>query len=95
MERATYGALPALSTRPPAGTPLAFDKGLAGIESAMRRREIQSMKRVSEEQVREEARRGKNEPMAKEPKVQRKQNGEVDPLPSTARKQPGTDEAKR
>jgi hypothetical protein len=53
------------------------------------------MKRVSQEQIREEARRGKNEPMAKEPKVQRKQNGEIDPLPSTARKQPGTDAAKR
>jgi hypothetical protein len=52
------------------------------------------MKQISEDQVREEARRGKNEPMAKSPKVHRKQNGEVEPLRSTARKQPGTDEAK-
>jgi hypothetical protein len=53
------------------------------------------MKRISENQVREEASRGKNEPMAKTPKVRRGQNGEVAPLRSTARKQPGTDEAKR
>lgn len=45
--------------------------------------------------MREEARRGKNEPMAKAPKVKEEQNGEVAPLRSTARKQPGTDEAKR
>jgi hypothetical protein len=52
------------------------------------------MKRIAEDQIREEARRGKNEPMAKSPKVRREQNGEVEPLRSTARKQPGTDEAK-
>jgi hypothetical protein len=52
------------------------------------------MKRVSEGQVREEARRGKNEPMAKVPKVKETQNGEAQPLRSTARKQPGTDESK-
>ena len=49
------------------------------------------MKRVSEGQVREEARRGKNEPMAKVAKVKEGQNGEVEPLRSTARKQPGTE----
>ena len=52
------------------------------------------MKRISENQIREEARRGKNEPMAKNPKVRRAQNGEVAPLRSTAQRQPGTDEAK-
>jgi hypothetical protein len=52
------------------------------------------MKRISEGQVREEASRGKNEPMAKTPKVRPAQNGEVTPLRSTAKKQPGTDEAK-
>ena len=51
------------------------------------------LKRISEERVREEASRGKNEPMAKRAKVRREQNGEVEPLRSTARKQPGTDEA--
>ena len=53
------------------------------------------MKRISEEQVREEASRGKNEPMAKAPKVRRGQNGEVAPLRSTAKKQPGSDEARK
>ena len=53
------------------------------------------MKPVSEKQVREEASRGKNEPMAKTAKVEEEQNGEVEPLRSTARKQPGTDEAER
>jgi hypothetical protein len=52
------------------------------------------MKRISEKQIREEVRRGKNEPIAKTPKVQQEQNGEVAPLRSTARRQPGTDEAK-
>lgn len=53
------------------------------------------MERISEKSIREEASRGKNEPMAKTPKVKPEQNGEVEPLRSTARKQPGTDEAKR
>jgi hypothetical protein len=52
------------------------------------------MKLISEEELREKAREGKNEPIAKTPKVQRKQNGEVEPLRSTARKQRGTDAAK-
>jgi hypothetical protein len=52
------------------------------------------MKRVSEGQVREQARRGKNEPMAKEPKVQQKQNGEVEATHAAARRQSGTDQAK-
>ncbi|HEX7862548.1 MAG TPA: hypothetical protein VF773_19595 [Verrucomicrobiae bacterium] len=52
------------------------------------------MKRVSEGQIREEARRGKNEPMAKTAKVREEQNGEVQPLRRTAQKQPGTDESK-
>jgi hypothetical protein len=53
------------------------------------------MKRISEKQIRDEASRGKNEPMAKTPKVRREQNGEVEPLRSTARKQPGTDQARK
>ena len=53
------------------------------------------MKRISEEQVREEASRGKNEQMAKNPKVRREQNGEVEPLRSTAKEQAGTDESKK
>jgi hypothetical protein len=52
------------------------------------------MKRISEEHLRAEASRGKNEPMAKTAKVAHGQNGEVKPLRSTARKQPGTDESK-
>jgi hypothetical protein len=53
------------------------------------------MKRISENQLRAEASRGKNEPMAKSARVQPKQNGEVEPLRSTAQKKGGTDEAKR
>ena len=52
------------------------------------------MKRISEERVREEASRGKNEPMAKRAKVRREQNGEVEPLRSTARKQPACGNSK-
>jgi hypothetical protein len=50
------------------------------------------MERISEDQIRDEAARGKNEPIAKDPKVRREQNGEVEPRRSTARRQPGTDE---
>jgi hypothetical protein len=53
------------------------------------------MKRISENDLRREASRGKNEPMAKGPRVQTKQNGEVEPARSAVRKQPGTDEAKQ
>ena len=53
------------------------------------------MKRISEDDLRREASRGKNEPMAKGPNVRSKQNGEVEPMRSTVQKQPGTDEAKR
>jgi hypothetical protein len=53
------------------------------------------MEQISEKHIREEASRGKNEPMAKTAKVKPEQNGEVEPLRSTAQKQPGTDAAKQ
>lgn len=65
----------------------------ASIAIAAARRELSNMKRISEEQVRAEASRGKNEPIAKSAKVARQQNGQVEPRRSTARKQPGTDES--
>jgi hypothetical protein len=51
------------------------------------------MKRISEETLREEASRGKNEPIAKSAKVNLKQNAEVEPSRAAIRKQKGTDEA--
>lgn len=53
------------------------------------------MKRISEGAVREESRRGKNEPMAKTPVVAPQQNGEAEPTRAAARRQPGTDESRR
>jgi hypothetical protein len=53
------------------------------------------MKPISEGAVREEARRGKNEPMAKSPTVDPQQNGEAEPTRKAAERQPGTDEAER
>jgi hypothetical protein len=53
------------------------------------------MKPRSEAKLREEASRGKNEPMAKNAKVIQKQNAEVGPTREAAKAQPGTDEAKR
>ena len=52
------------------------------------------MKNRSEREVREEASRGKNEPMAKTPKVATNQNGEARPPKDAAEAQPGTDESK-
>lgn len=53
------------------------------------------MKPISEEAIREEARRGKNQPMAKAPVVEPQQNGETAPTRKAARQQPGTDESRR
>jgi hypothetical protein len=53
------------------------------------------MKPISERAVREEARRGKNEPLAKSPTVDPQQNGEAEPTRKAAERQPGTDEAER
>ena len=53
------------------------------------------MKQVSEQSVREKCLEGKNQPMAKEPRVDKQQNGETEPTRTTALKQPGTDEAKQ
>lgn len=53
------------------------------------------MKRISARELQEEAIHGKNEPMAKGARVQKKQNGEVEPLISTVRKQPGTDASRQ
>jgi hypothetical protein len=52
------------------------------------------MEKTSEAKVRAEASRGKNEPIAKNAKVQAHQNGEVSPTRGAARQQPGTDESK-
>ena len=51
------------------------------------------MKKISESALREETRRGKNEPMAKSPRVETAQNGEAKATRQAARRQPGTDEA--
>jgi hypothetical protein len=53
------------------------------------------MSESREEQVRSEASRGKNEPMAKSNKVHVEQNGEVRPKRAAAREQPGTDQNAR
>jgi hypothetical protein len=53
------------------------------------------VKKVDEEKVRAEASRGKNEPMARSPHVAPQQNGEAEPTISAARKQAGTDQARR
>jgi len=53
------------------------------------------MRGKSEEKVRSEASRGKNEPLAKTAKVVPGQNGEVRPTRQAAREQPGTDESNR
>ena len=53
------------------------------------------MKPTPEQKIRAEASRGKNEPIARSAKVAPGQNGEVQPKRSAARKQPGTDEARR
>jgi hypothetical protein len=52
------------------------------------------MERISEKEVRSEASRGKNEPLAKTPKAVPGQNGETRPPREAAKQQPGTDEAK-
>jgi hypothetical protein len=54
---------------------------------------LSEMKKISENQIREEVRRGKNEPMAKDAKVDTTQNGEREPTRESARKQPGTDQS--
>jgi hypothetical protein len=51
------------------------------------------MEKKSEQKVRAEASRGKNEPMARNPKVATNQNAEVRPTRAAARAQPGTDES--
>lgn len=53
------------------------------------------MRKVTGNKMREDARAGKNTAIAKNPRVATQQNGEVEPLRSTARKQKGTDEAKK
>jgi hypothetical protein len=52
------------------------------------------MKPISEEKIREESSRGKNEPIAKSPRVIIKQNAEVETTEEAAKKQPGTDQAR-
>ena len=53
------------------------------------------MGKKPEEKVRAEASRGKNEPIAKGAKVITNQNGEVRPTLEAARRQSGTDEARK
>ena len=53
------------------------------------------MKDAPEERLYEKAAEGKNQPMAKEPRVDKQQNGETEPTRTAALKQPGTDEAKQ
>jgi hypothetical protein len=53
------------------------------------------MKNSSEKALHDEVARRKNEPLAKSHRLHRGQNAEVQPARSEARKQPGTDEARK
>ena len=53
------------------------------------------MKDVSSKGIRERISEGKRTSIAREAKVSRQQNGEVEPLRPTAKKQSGTDENRR
>ena len=53
------------------------------------------MRNANPKREKERAAEGKRTPLAREPRVDRQQNGEVEPLRTAAKKQRGTDESKR